>query len=108
MRGDTTLRPGDTQESRGWLSPTLRWRAYEDGIVVHVPSTCETHLLAADLMPVFASPELGCTRHDPATAPGTDDTAGSAAPALPMCLTQAVFDQLVELRILERCSGGAD
>ena len=33
----------------------VKWRAYEDGIVVYVPATCETHILEPQFAAFFRS-----------------------------------------------------
>ena len=36
-------------------SPSVKWRVFDDGLVVYVPATCETHLLPLELTPLFES-----------------------------------------------------
>jgi len=31
----------------------VKWREYDDGIVVYVPATCESHILAKHFAPFF-------------------------------------------------------
>ena len=35
------------------LAEGIRWRAWDDGIAVFIPSTCETHILSPELLPLF-------------------------------------------------------
>lgn len=36
--------------------PSLRWRLYDDGVVVHVGETCETHCLPPPLAVLLEGP----------------------------------------------------
>lgn len=36
------------------ISREIRWRSWEDGIAVFVPSTSETHLLSPQLLPLIS------------------------------------------------------
>lgn len=36
------------------ISKEIRWRGWNDGIAVFVPSTSETHLLSPQLLPLFS------------------------------------------------------
>jgi hypothetical protein len=41
----------------------VKWRVYDDGIVVYVPATCETHVLATHFVSLFhASSMLAASR----------------------------------------------
>ena len=37
------------------LADGIRWRAWDDGIAVFIPLTCETHILSPELLPLFES-----------------------------------------------------
>ena len=41
------------QASIWTVANVLKWKIYEDGIVVYVPATSETHILSLALAPVF-------------------------------------------------------
>ena len=35
------------------VGQSVRWRHWQDGIAVFVASTCETHVLSSELLPLF-------------------------------------------------------
>ena len=83
----------------GRVPEAMHWRIYDDGVVVMVPATCETHVLHADLAPVFQPGALlisdAMQKERVATGPGgwTPDA---------VVLQEALFAQLWQLQIIER------
>ena len=82
---------GDARRSRP--SAGLRLRTYPDGVVVYVPSTCETHLLP----PAFAS--LFDTTTFAVGNPG-DNARRMSSPG-PIEPSAEHLDELVRLKIFE-------
>ncbi len=39
------------------LRSEVQWRGYEDGVVVYVPETCETHILPVDFLGMLVTPQ---------------------------------------------------
>ena len=79
------------------LGRGVKWRAFDDGVVVYVPATCETHLLAPELAQI-----IGCR------TPGSSGSAGGAGqPAVDFSSAGAsegaarFIPELVALKILD-------
>ncbi len=75
----------------------LKWRAYDDGVVVYVPTTCETHLLAPELASILRS-----------GIPGSSESQGSAGrdtatfnAAFSSKVADQVIHDLIALKILD-------
>lgn len=77
------------------IASGVHWRHWDDGIVVFVSATCETHVLSPSLLPIFQENSYDLARE-----------AGEGV----ICATQldcesselqAVIEQLVRLKIIE-------
>jgi len=95
----STAEPPEPGLVLGRVPEAMHWRIYDDGVVVMVPATCETHVLHADLAPVFQPGALlisdAMQKERVATGPGgwTPDA---------VVLQEALFAQLWQLQIIER------
>jgi hypothetical protein len=81
------------------LRPEVRWRAYDDGVVVYVGETCETHIVAADFHGLLSAPQHAVIVDEPgvlATLPDTGDGVTAVQ------VSRALVNELVELKIFDR------
>ena len=79
------------------LGVGTKWRAYEDGVVVYVPATCETHILEPQFAAFFRSVAAqlsGVENGDPAD----DQAFGAGAEPL---IAGSFVQELVSLKILD-------
>jgi hypothetical protein len=68
----------------------VQWRAFDDGLVVYVPETCETHLLDTAWLQALAG-------FDAAAATAASQGSLHQAPAF----TASEWQSLVDLKILD-------
>lgn len=68
----------------------VQWRAFDDGLVVYVPETCETHLLDTAWLQALAG-------FDAAAATAASQGSLHQAPAI----TASEWQSLVDLKILD-------
>lgn len=68
----------------------VQWRAFDDGLVVYVPETCETHLLDTAWLQALAG-------FDAAASTAASQSSLHPAPAI----TAAEWQSLVDLKILD-------
>jgi hypothetical protein len=81
------------------LRAEVRWRAYDDGVVIYVGETCETHLLAAAFHGLLRAPQSAQEVDDPGVLeplPGS----GDEIPAVRV--SRGFVNELVGLKILDR------
>ncbi len=78
------------------ISSAVKWRGYPDGIVVFVCSTCETHHLMPELMPVFMS---GSAVRVPASRPTSELIVMTDSGTV--LLEAPFFDKLADLKIIQ-------
>ncbi len=77
------------------LSAGVLWKQWQDGIAVYVASTCETHVLSNELLPVFidslAASDQCCHADQP-------DNASSVAN---VPVSQEILNLLASLKIID-------
>lgn len=77
------------------LAAGVRWKQWQDGIAVYVASTCETHVLSSELLPVFidspASSNQCCQadQHDNLSSEANDP------------ISQEILNLLASLKIID-------
>ncbi len=75
----------------------VKWRAYDDGVVVYVPASCETHVLPPHFAAFFRSVDSNSAK--PTTAFITLAADSSTIP--PMGIDEPFLSELVALKILD-------
>ena len=75
----------------------VNWRAYEDGIVVYVPATCETHILEPQFAAFFRSIAFRPSEVENSNSMGEDAFDAVAEPWDAGSLVQ----ELVSLKIID-------
>ena len=79
------------------LGRGVKWRAYEDGIVVYVPATCETHVLPPHYAVFFRSCSSPCVE----TASGINTLAEDSIDVVDALASREFAKELTTLKILD-------
>lgn len=79
------------------LRSGVKWRAYGDGVVVYVPATCETHVLAPELADIICSR----TAESSGPAGGVDSLAVDFTETSASGVADQFIDELIALKILD-------
>lgn len=82
-----------TGSRRYAVAPGLRWAAFDDGTVVYVGTTCETHALAPEFSALLGAP-------GDAVVIGADEVDADAAAEAAIVIPAALAEQLAQLKIL--------
>ena len=79
------------------LGQGVKWREYDDGIVVYVPATCETHILQPHFAAFFRASELQSVE----PVKGINTVAQSSGDAAGPGLSGQFAEELVLLKIFD-------
>ena len=77
------------------LAAGVRWKQWQDGIAVYVASTCETHVLSSELLPVFM--DSMTTSHQCCQAAQPDNASSEANDPI----SQEILNFLASLKIID-------
>ncbi len=92
MLWDTTrLDPMD----KARLAAGVLWKKWQDGLAVYVASTCETHVLSSDLLPIFMG---DLATNDQFCQAGQQDSASLETDNL---ISREILNLLVSLKIID-------
>lgn len=77
------------------LAPGVLWKKWQDGFAVYVASTCETHVLSSELLPVFMESRA---TNDQSCQAGEQD---SASLETDNPISREILNLLVSLKIID-------
>jgi hypothetical protein len=77
------------------LAAGVLWKQWQDGIAVYVASTCETHVLASELLPVFM--DSMTTSHQCCQAGQSDNASSEDNDPI----SQEILNLLASLKIID-------
>lgn len=80
------------------LRPEVRWRGYEDGVVVYVPETCATHILSMAFLGMLSAPHRVLVVEQDGVI---EKLSNSFDDVLGMRVSRSFIEELAQLRIFD-------